>query len=376
MFKLSVAALAILATFVRPAPEDKWFVKFADNPLDSGLSRAEYIRQALGGDILDSTLEIKEWNLPGLDAVAAEFTQDQLEIIKALPDVDYIQPNVKYSISQGGSQTNPGSWGIDRVDGGLDGRYNFPGRGNGVDVYVIDTGIDTRHRDFGGRARWGFNAADNSNTDGNGHGTHVAGTVASTTYGVAKGATVWAVKVLDNNGDGFLEWIMDGVNWVTRNASRGSVANMSLGDRGRGGPNTRLMDDAVAALIRSGTTVVIAAGNETQDACNVSPARVGAAITVGSTARGDTISNFSNWGRCVDILAPGSAITSTIPGNRASTISGTSMAAPHVAGVAALVLEGRSLSPAAVAREILNSAERNQIGGSLRGSPNLFVSNQ
>lgn len=233
------------------------------------------------------------------------------------------------------TQTNP-PWGLDRIDQRnlpLSASYTYNWTGSGVRVYVIDTGILTTHTQFGGRASNVFDAFGGSGADCNGHGTHVSGTVGGSTYGVAKSALLRGVRVLDCNGSGSTSGVIAGVDWVRNNHIAPAVANMSLG----GGVSTAL-DTAVNNLANAGVTIAVAAGNSNANACNSSPARAANAITVGSTTTSDARSSFSNFGTCLDLFAPGSAILSSwFTSNTATaTLSGTSMASPHVAGVAAL----------------------------------------
>jgi aqualysin 1 len=247
------------------------------------------------------------------------------------------------------------TWGIARIDQhalSLDGTYIYTATGAGVTAYIIDTGIRFTHNEFGGRAVSGFDAVDGGSADDcNGHGTHVAGTVGGQTYGVAKGVSLVAVRVLNCRGSGSWSGVIAGLDWVTANHASPAVANMSLG----GGASTSV-DDAVRRMIASGVATGVAAGNgnnggRAQDACGYSPARVGEAMTIGATTQTDTKTSWSNYGNCVDWFAPGSGITSAwySSNSATNTISGTSMATPHTVGVAALYLDGHpGASPAQV----------------------------
>ncbi|MBL3668239.1 S8 family peptidase [Streptomyces sp. M2CJ-2] len=275
------------------------------------------------------------------------------------------------------TQDNPPSWGLDRVDQedtAGDSKYTYPdSAGEGVTAYVIDTGVRITHEDFQGRAVHGFDAVDNDNTadDGNGHGTHVAATIAGAEHGVAKKADIVAVRVLDDNGSGTTEQVIAGIDWVTENHRGPSVANMSLG-----GSADPALDAAVSKAIASGVTFAVAAGNESTDAGQGSPARVPEALTVASSTEADAQSDFSNHGSVVDLYAPGSDITSawndSDQGTR--TISGTSMAAPHVTGAAAVYLTGHpDAAPAAVASALTGAATTDKISNPGSGTPNKLL---
>ncbi|PZF98629.1 S8 family peptidase [Micromonospora deserti] len=302
--------------------------------------------------------------------------------IAADPAVAYVEQN--HTVSIAGTQTNPPSWGLDRIDQRnlpLNNSYTYPNTASNVRAYVIDTGVHYSHNDFGGRAVSGFDAVDGGSADDcNGHGTHVAGTVGGSAYGVAKGVQIVGVRVLNCQGSGTNAQVVAGIDWVTANAVKPAVANMSLG----GGANSSI-DTAVTNSINAGITYAVAAGNgdifgNRQNACNYSPARVAPAITVGATQNNDAAASFSNYGTCVDILAPGVNITSAWhTGNSATnTISGTSMASPHVAGAAALVLSANpSWSPQQVRDNLVNNATPDVVTNVGTGTPNrlLYVVN-
>jgi aqualysin 1 len=272
------------------------------------------------------------------------------------------------------TQSNP-PWGLDRIgqrDLPLNGAYGYTSTGAGVNAYVIDTGIRTTHTQFGTRASGGFTAIGDGRgtTDCNGHGTHVAGTIGGSTYGVAKSVRLIAVRVLSCSGSGSTSGVIAGVDWVTAHRVRPAVANMSLG-----GISTAL-DTAVRNSIAAGVTYAVAAGNSNTNAANSSPARVAEAITVGATTRTDARSSFSNFGSVVDIFAPGSAILSaySTSNTATATLSGTSMAAPHVAGVAARYLQNNtSASPATVRNSLVTAATTGRLAGIPTGTANRLL---
>ncbi|MEV4624960.1 S8 family peptidase [Micromonospora sp. NPDC049523] len=309
-----------------------------------------------------------------LNGFSARLTPTQVAALRDDPAVAYLAPDQRVGIDV--AQT-PATWGIDRIDQRnlpLNNTYNYDQTGAGVTAYVIDTGIRPTHTQFGGRVFPGYTAiADGNGTnDCNGHGTHVAGTIGSTTYGVAKAVRLVPVRVLDCGGGGSFASVIAGIDWVTANHSGPSVANMSLG-----GGAYQPIDDAVTNSINSGVTYVLAAGNNNGNACALSPARTPTAITVGASTSADSRdTTYSNWGPCLDLFAPGTGITSAWPSSDTgtNTISGTSMASPHVAGAAALYLSTNpTATPATVTAAILGRATPNVLANVGTGSPNLLL---
>ncbi|WP_181766025.1 S8 family peptidase [Streptomyces albidus (ex Kaewkla and Franco 2022)] len=289
--------------------------------------------------------------------------------------VDKVVQNHTFKVNE--TQENPPSWGLDRIDQektAADKKYTFPDTaGEGVTAFIIDTGVRITHKDFGKRASHGFDAVDGDDNadDGQGHGTHVAGTVAGTDHGVAKKAKIVAVRVLDDQGSGTTEQVVAGIDWVTKNAKGPSVANMSLG-----GPKDEALDAAVQKSIDAGVTYGLAAGNESADADGSSPARVKDAITVAASDDKDGQAEFSNFGKLVDIYAPGVDIVSSSNGSddATETLSGTSMAAPHVTGAAALFLaDNKDAKPADVAKGLTDAAIPDAISNPSEGTPNKLL---
>jgi subtilisin family serine protease len=306
-----------------------------------------------------------------LNGFAGTMSEQTAKRIAADPAVEFVQQNQTVSISA--DQPNPPSWGLDRIDQRdlpLNQNYSFATGASNVTAYIIDTGIDFDHPDFGTRATSGFDAIDGGAADDcHGHGTHVAGTVGGTSHGVAKEVRLVGVRVLSCSGGGTTAQVVAGIDWVTNNATEPAVANMSLG----GGVDAAI-DAATSRSIASGVTYAIASGNSNANACSFSPARVPEAITVNSSNRSDSRSSFSNWGTCTDIFAPGEGITSTWLNGGTNTISGTSMATPHVAGAAALYLSANpSASPQAVRDALVAGATPNKIPNPGTSSPNLLL---
>ncbi|MET9224725.1 S8 family peptidase [Lentzea sp. NPDC003310] len=305
-------------------------------------------------------------------------SERQARRLAADPDVQFVERNTFATIQA--TQTNP-VWGLDRIDQAnlpLSKSYTYPNTASNVTAYVLDTGIRKTHSEFEGRATDGYDFIDNDSVaqDCQGHGTHVAGTVGGKTYGVAKKAKLVGVRVLDCNGSGAWDGIIRGIDWVTANGKKPAVVNMSLGGSG----TNSSLENAVRRSISAGFTYVLAGGNSGQDACNFTPARTPEAITVGASDRADKRSIWtagsSNWGRCLDIWAPGSDIVSASHSTDTGTRSmgGTSMASPHVAGAAALYLSANpSATPAQVRSALVGAATPNKLTDIRTGSPNLLL---
>jgi subtilisin family serine protease len=352
----------------RPIP-GQYIVVFRDEVTDVRGKAAEKARGVGAGVAVVYERALRGFAGPMSDAAAARLRAD--------PDVAYVEQDQVVTIDA--TQSNA-TWGLDRIDQRslpLSTTYTYTGTGTGVVAYIIDTGIRTTHGEFTGRAAPGFDAftdGQNSN-DCNGHGTHVAGTVGGTTYGVAKGVQLVAVRVLDCGGSGSNSGVIKGMDWVAGEAANAvgtrAVANMSLG-----GGFSQATNDAIARLTAANVFVAVAAGNSSQDACRSSPASAPSATTGAASARDDARASYSNWGSCVDLYAPGSGITSAWYQSDAqlNTISGTSMASPHVAGVGALYRAANpGASPAGVDAAIKAAATQGKVSGNRRGTPNLLL---
>ncbi|ORX96933.1 hypothetical protein K493DRAFT_350406 [Basidiobolus meristosporus CBS 931.73] len=343
---------------------NKYIVKIKEgadsNKVDQFLKTKldQYNRGRSGNNGLKNELKNK-YSLESFNAYAGVLSQGLVNELKTNGDIEYVEAEQVFTIS--GVQNNPPSWGLPRVSQrtrNTSAPYNYPDvAGEGVDVYVIDTGINVKHADFGGRATLPVSfITGEANDDLNGHGTHVSGTVGGNAYGVAKKVKLIGVKVLSGSGSGTTSGVISGVNWVAEQAKksgRKSVANMSLG-----GGNSEALKQAVNAAVKAGVTFIVAAGNESQDACNVSPANAADAFAVGATTISDTLASFSNYGKCVKILAPGQDITS-------AWIGGTS---------ASKKISWHN-SPAQVYAALTAKATKNAITGLKGTTPNLLVFN-
>jgi serine protease len=360
---------AKLARVAEPVADS--YIVVLDTP--PGTARGAVDVAGLAAELGDRYAAIVDRTFAGVGMFAATMSEADAVAMSRRSDVALVQENgMKYAV---GSQTGA-TWGIDRIDQRdrpLDQTYGWTDDGTGVTAYVVDTGVRVTHGDFGGRASAGFSAIDDGqgSNDCHGHGTHVAGTVGSTTYGVAKAVAIKAVRVLNCAGSGTDAEVIAGIDFVRTDHSGPAVANMSLG-----GEASPALDAAVQNAIAAGVTFVVAAGNESQNACNVSPSRTPEAVTVGATGSNDARAGYSNFGTCLDIFAPGSSIKSLWNSNdgATSTISGTSMASPHVAGAAALVLDAHpEYTPAQVRDALVAAATPGKVTSPGSGSPNVLL---
>lgn len=374
----AAAALTSATPNEAPAPvagaliEDSYIVVLDD----SDVARAE-VRSAASGLVQKYGGEVRQSYTSAVRGFSASMSPSQAKQLEADPAVAYVEQNRVVTASD--TQSPVPSWGLDRIDQAelpLDDSYTYESSGSGVTAYIVDTGILTSHEDFGGRAVSGTDTVDGDDdaTDCAGHGTHVAGTVGGSAYGVAKDVSLVAVRVLDCNGSGSFDGVIAGIDWVTADHQAGepAVANMSLG-----GGFSQAVNDAVSAAVADGVTFALAAGNDyAADACDGSPSSTPEAITVGATEDSDARSVYSNIGTCVDIFAPGTDITSAwhTGDTDTSTISGTSMATPHVAGAAALVLSSDpGATPAEVGDTLTGAAVPDVVSDPGAGSPNLLL---
>ncbi|OAQ70604.1 Subtilisin-like serine protease PR1A [Pochonia chlamydosporia 170] len=372
-----LAAPAMVEQRAEPAPlftpkssiiEGKYIVKFKD-----GVAR-------IAADEATSALSAKADHVYShlFNGFAGSLTKEELQTLRNHPDVDFIEKDAVMTANAIVEQQGA-PWGLGRISNRQKGSTTYrydDSAGNGACVYVLDTGIETTHPEFEGRATWLKSFIDGEDNDGHGHGTHCAGTVGSKTYGVAKKAKLLAVKVLDNGGSGSYAGVIAGMEFVsqdykTRGCPNGAIASMSLG-----GPFSASVNQAAAAMVSSGVFLSVAAGNDGADAARYSPASEPSACTVGATTSTDARSSFSNFGKLVDIFAPGSAILSTWINGGTRSISGTSMATPHVAGLAAYLnaLQG-VVSPAALCKKIQDTAIKNALTGVPASTVNFLAYN-
>ncbi|MGB8810139.1 MAG: S8 family peptidase [Acinetobacter calcoaceticus] len=296
-----------------------------------------------------------------------------VEAMKKNPKVLSVENDIVMKIDAT-TQSNP-DWGLDRIDQKalpLNSAYSYLQTGSGTTAYIVDTGILSSHQQFSGRVLSGYTAISDGNgtTDCNGHGTHVAGTVGGSTYGVAKNVNLVPIRILGCDGSGASSNVIAGLDWILKNGKKPAVVNMSLG-----GDASSSLDSAVENLFDNGYVMVVAAGNSNTDACSASPARVSKALTVAATDNTDTRASYSNYGSCVDIFAPGSQINSSWIGSNTATkvLNGTSMATPHVAGVVAEMLQSTpTATPQTISTNLLNQASSNVVKNP-SGSPNRLL---
>ncbi|MGW6708968.1 S8 family peptidase [Streptomyces sp. NPDC054956] len=314
-----------------------------------------------------------------MNGFAVQLTPLQLTIVRNSLGVKSVEQDAKVQsapmpASTAGTRAPSSSWGLDRIDQKqlpLDNNFSTEGNGAGVTAYVLDTGIDYAHDEFGGRATFGYDAVDAlaKGQDCNGHGTHVAGTLGGRTYGVARKVSLVSVRVLGCDGAGELSGIIAGLDWVAKNAKQPAVLNGSLG-----GDKSDAVNNAADAVSDAGVLPVIAAGNSSIDACNVSPASASRVLTVAASNQWDEETDFSNYGRCVSVYAPGQAIVSAKLGGGSVALNGTSMAAPHVAGVAALYKTAHpSAEPSEVAEFIDSESTKDVLNSVSKSSPNRLL---
>ncbi|KAG0351827.1 putative subtilase-family protease [Gamsiella multidivaricata] len=355
---------------------DSYIVVLKDgNTVDSFQPKFDDIAKRQNGRGRKPSIHRKYNKISGF---AATVNQAALKELLAAPEVAYVEQDQIFTIQD--SQTSPPSWGLTRVsqtDLDLTQPYLYnEAAGEGITAYVVDTGVYAEHEEFEGRATLGANFIDGSeDTDENGHGTHVSGTIGGASYGIAKKVNIVGVKVLDASGSGSTSGVVAGMDWVASQATPGkSVVNMSLG-----GGKSKAIDDAAARLFKANIPLIVAAGNSaTTDACNGSPSGAANALTVAASDKNDKVASFTSYGKCVEIFGPGVGITSSWIGSSdaKNTISGTSMATPHVVGVAALYLSFNSLPTAqSVFDKLVATATPNKITGNLKGSPNKLVFN-
>lgn len=352
---------------------DQYIVVFKRETTEPGKLAAQLAQQH-GGKLLRSYGH-------AIKGFSVRLPARAIAALKQHPLVDWVEQDATVSLNEDmtspPAQQSNATWGLDRVDqssSSLNGLYLHQYTGSGVHAFVVDTGILAEHQDFGGRVVGGYSTIDDGRgtTDCNGHGTHVAGTLGGSQWGVAKKVRLVPVRVLDCAGSGSTSGVIAGIDWLaSQSAMRPAVANMSLG----GGYSSSL-NSAVAGAVSKGVTMVVAAGNSNADACNYSPSSEPSAITVGATTSSDARAAYSNYGKCLDLFAPGSSISSAwhTATDASATLNGTSMASPHVAGIAALALAANgTASPASVTDFLLANATSGVVGNAGSGSPNRLA---
>ncbi|WP_285606794.1 S8 family peptidase [Actinokineospora globicatena] len=372
-FSAQESSVSIVNAGSANAVADRYIVAFKSQGqgIASVSASATSLTQRYGG-------QIRHTYDAGLNGYSARMSAAEAAKVAKDPSVAYVQQVTTMVLTD--TQTNPPNWGDDRIDQAnlpLDRSFTYPSNpGQGVRVYIMDSGINANHQEFSGRmaAGYDFVDGDSSPTDCHGHGTHVAGTAAGTTYGVAKKATISAVRVLNCQGSGANDDIIAGINWIRNNAVKPAVVNYSIGCQQRCTDNS--LDNAVKSLVASGVQWVQAAGNSSDDACYYSPQRVPEAINVGNTNSSDARNSTSNYGSCLDIFAPGTSIISASYSSNTgtATMTGTSMASPHTAGAAAVYLgKNPSATSAQVQTALVNNAGTNKLSSIGTGSPNRLL---
>lgn len=365
---IALSAFLVVGTSsaISAAPQNRsdYVIKFVDS---ANLDNEVAAIKGNGGNVKETYAAI-------FKGAAVNLSDSQAQGLAHNPRIQFIE---KDAVVTADTTETAQSWGLARIDqtAKLDAApysYSYTSTGSGVTAYVIDTGIDITNPDFGGRAKWGTNTVDRKNTDCNGHGTHVSGTIGGTKYGVAKNVNLVAVKVLGCTGSGTLSGVISGMNWVAKvhPLTERAVASMSLG-----ASFSSTVNAAVDNLTADGVTVVVAAGNSAADACTFSPASATTAITVGASEINDAQASYSNFGSCVELYAPGTNITSDWLSGKTNTISGTSMATPHVSGVVARMLSTAAMTPAQVSSALIAASTNGMLTGLGAGSPNrlLFI---
>ncbi|AZP29186.1 S8 family peptidase [Acinetobacter pittii] len=346
------------------------YIVILNKDVGSSNEFAQGIAKQHGGKVLqtyDAVLKGFAIYLP--DVAGTAF----VEAMKKNPKVVSIENDTIMKVDAT-TQSNP-DWGLDRIDQRnlpLDSAYSYLQTGSGTTAYIVDTGILSTHQQFSGRVLSGYTAISDGNgtSDCHGHGTHVAGTVGGSTYGVAKNVSLVPIRILGCDGSGASSNVIAGLDWILKNGKKPAVVNISLG-----GEANASLDSAVENLFNNGYVMVVAAGNSNTDACSSSPARVSKAITVAATDNTDTRASYSNYGSCVDIFAPGSQINSSWIGSNTATkvLNGTSMATPHVVGVVAEMLQSTpTATPQTISTNLLNQASSNVVKNP-SGSPNRLL---